>query len=224
MPKAHPLDFLILPPNEMKRRAADYEAMMARRRSVRHFSDRAVPIELIEHAIRTAVHAPSGANQQPWVFVAISDPKVKRAIRVATEQEEFESLDGRRMPSEWRKTLEPLGTGWQKEYFERAPWLVAVFQQPHSIDESGARHHNYYVRESVGIACGLFISAIHNMGLATLPHTPGPLSFLGSMLGRPATERPYILFPVGYPDFDATVPEIRPKPFEEVAVFVQKPR
>jgi nitroreductase len=222
MYRALPLDFLLLPREEMKRRAATFEGLMARRRSVRHFSDRSVPVDLIEHAIRTAALAPSGANQQPWVFVAISDLATKRAIRIAAETEEFETLEGRRMPNQWRDALQPLGTGWQKEFLERAPWLVAVFQQPYSVDADGTRKHNYYVKESVGMACGLFVAAVHNMGLGTLPHTPSPMAFLGSILGRPANEKPYMLLPVGYPEFDATVPDIDRKPFEEVVVFVTK--
>jgi iodotyrosine deiodinase len=203
---------------EMAARAAEFEALMAGRRSVRSFSDEPVPRALIEGAIRTAASAPSGAHRQPWRFVAVSEPATKRRIRVAAEAEERESYDGR-MPEAWLAALRPLGTDWRKPYLETVPWIVVVFEERHGVDGSGAVSKNYYVKESVGIACGLFIAALHNMGLATLTHTPSPMGFLSRILGRPDHERPYILFPIGFPALDAEVPELRRKRLDELAVW-----
>lgn len=214
-----PLDFITYEPEEMLARAQQLEALMRRRRSVRSFSDRAVPRQLIELAIETASSAPSGAHRQPWTFVAISSPELKRQIRVAAEQEERESYLGGRMPEEWRDALEPLGTDWQKPFLETVPWIVVVFQHTYGVDECGERFTNYYVKESVGMACGLFAAALHNMGLATLTHTPSPMGFLSTLLERPAHEKPYILFPVGFPAQGATVPDIERKPLRRVSVW-----
>lgn len=203
---------------EMAARAAEFEALMAGRRSVRSFSDEPVPRALIEGAIRTAASAPSGAHRQPWRFVAVSEPATKRRIRVSAEAEERESYDGR-MPEAWLAALRPLGTDWRKPYLETVPWIVVVFEERHGVDGSGAVSKNYYVKESVGIACGLFIAALHNMGLATLTHTPSPMGFLSRILGRPDHERPYILFPIGFPALDAEVPELRRKRLDELAVW-----
>lgn len=203
---------------EMAARAAEFEALMAGRRSVRSFSDEPVPRALIEGAIRTVASAPSGAHRQPWRFVAVSEPATKRRIRVAAEAEERESYDGR-MPEAWLAALRPLGTDWRKPYLETVPWIVVVFEERHGVDGSGAVSKNYYVKESVGIACGLFIAALHNMGLATLTHTPSPMGFLSRILGRPDHERPYILFPIGFPALDAEVPELRRKRLDELAVW-----
>jgi nitroreductase len=191
---------------------------MSARRSIRHFSADPVPRELIELAIRTAGTAPSGANRQPWRFVAVSDPATKRRIRIAAEEEEKKSYS-ERMPDEWLQALEPLGTNWQKPYLETVPWIVVVFEEIHGITEDGGVRKNYYVKESVGIACGMFIAALHHMGLSTLTHTPSPMGFLREILGRPRHERPYILFPVGYAAADATVPDIQRKPLDEIAVW-----
>jgi nitroreductase len=193
--------------------------LMDARRSVRHFSDDPVPRELVELAIRTASTAPSGAHRQPWRFVAVSDRAVKRRIREAAEQEERISYEGGRMPPEWLEALEPLGTGWQKPYLERVPWIVVVFEEVHGWKGDGSPRKNYYVKESVGIACGIFVAALHRMGLSTLTHTPSPMGFLRDILGRPKNERPYILFPIGYPAPDAEVPDIQRKPIEEVALW-----
>lgn len=193
---------------------------MERRRSVRMFSDEPVPRSLIEAAIRTASSAPSGAHMQPWTFVAVSNPAIKATIRKAAEQEEFESYEGGRMPEEWREALAPLGTDWRKPFLETAPWLVVAFAQSYGFHEDGTRKTHYYVRESVGIACGFFITALHQMGLVTLTHTPSPMGFLGSILNRPANEKAFILFPVGYPADDATVPVLERKSLDEVAVFL----
>jgi len=201
----------------MLRRARDFEAELDSRRSVRHFSNRDVPRELIEAAIRTASTAPSGAHRQPWKFVAVSDPELKKAIRSGVEEEEHVSYT-KRMPEEWKEAIRPIGTDWQKPYLEVVPWIVVVFEEVFRVDDE-ARHKNYYVKESVGIACGLFIAALHHMGLATLTHTPSPMDFLGQILGRPSNERAFIMFPIGYPADDAQVPNLKRKSLEEVATF-----
>jgi len=206
--RAVPLEFERLPEDEMARRGREFLRRMARRRSVREFAPDPVPRELIETAITAANTAPSGANRQPWHFVAVSDPEVKAEIRVAAEAEEREFYEGGRAAEAWLEALAPLGTGWQKPFLENAPWLVAVFKQVFARAEDGTRGTNYYVNESVGIACGLFIAAINEMGLATLTHTPQPMRFLSQILGRPDNERPFILFPVGYPHPECRVPSI----------------
>jgi nitroreductase len=210
-----------LPPEEMLRRAREFHAEMDRRRSVRHFSPDPVSRELIELAIRTASTAPSGAHRQPWRFVAVSDPQTRRRIRVAAEEEERRSYLGGRMPPEWLAALLPLGTTWEKPYLEIVPWIVVVFEERYGVNADGSRRKNYYTTESVGIACGLFIAAIHRMGLATLTHTPSPMRFLSEILGRPAHEKPLILFPVGYPAPDCQVPDLKRKTLGEVAVWVE---
>lgn len=205
--------------DEMRERGRRFFEEMNTRRSVRFFSPDPVPRELIELAIRTASTAPSGAHRQPWRFVAIADPALQREIRVAAEAEEHESYVGGRMPPEWREALEPLGTSWEKPFLETAPWLVVVFEELYGLRPDGSKRKNYYPKESVGIACGLFIAALHRMGLATLTHTPSPMAFLSRLLGRPANEKPFILFPVGYPAPDAEVPDLRRKSLEEIAVW-----
>lgn len=201
-------------------RAAAFRSEMASRRSVRMFSADPVPRELIELAIMTAASAPSGAHQQPWTFVAVRDPAIKGRIRVAAEAEERRSYEGGRMPPEWREAIAPLGTDWRKPFLEIAPWIVVLFEQVHGWFPDGSVRKHYYARESVGIACGLFISAIHRMGLATLTHTPSPMGFLTRVLDRPKNERPFVLLPVGYAADDCVVPDLTRKPLEEVAVFV----
>jgi len=205
----------------MRVRAADVLARLDGRRSVRHFAPDPVPRELIEAAIRAASTAPSGAHRQPWRFVAVSDPGIKARIREATEAEERRSYE-ERMPGEWLEAIEPMGTDWVKPYLDVAPWLVVVFELPWEPDASSptGRRKNYYVRESVGIACGLFIAALHHIGLATLTHTPSPMGFLSEVLGRPPHERPFMLFPVGHPASDAVVPDLRRKGLQEIAEFV----
>lgn len=206
-------------PSEMAARAEAFEARMASRRSVRHFSADPVPRPLIEAAIRTASTAPSGAHRQPWTFVAVSDPDLKRAIREAAEAEEHRSYEGGRMPPAWRDALAPLGTDWRKPYLETVPWIVVLFAQKHGIDAQGEHVQHYYVKESCGIAAGLFIAALHEMGLATLTHTPSPMTFLSRLLDRPPHEQPFILFPVGFPAPDAHVPDLDRKPLEAVSVW-----
>jgi nitroreductase len=199
----------------MHDRAEAFYALMDRRRSVRDFSDRPVPRELIERAIQTAGTAPSGAHRQPWRFVAVDDPQIKREIREAAEAEERESYENR-MSDEWLEALAPIGTDWQKPFLETAPWLVVCFAERYEVKENGEKVKNYYVQESCGIACGLFITALHYMGLATLTHTPSPMRFLNDILKRPSNERPYILFPVGYPAEAATVPDLDRKPLDDI--------
>ena len=185
------------------------------------FSAEPVPRRAIELAIEAASTAPSGAHQQPWTFVAISDPTLKHQIRLAAEEEERQSYDGGRMPPEWLAALEPIGTDWHKDFLDDVPWIVVLFEQVHGIFPDGSPKKHYYARESVGIACGMFISAIHRMGLVTLTHTPSPMGFLREILGRPANERPFVLLPVGYPALDAVVPDLTRKPLDEVAIFVE---
>jgi nitroreductase len=193
------------------------------RRSVRAFSPDPVPREAIKWAIRTASTAPSGAHRQPWKFVVVDDPAIKRQIRAAAEEEERQSYEGGRMPPEWLEALAPLGTDWHKPYLETAPYIVVVFEETYGFDEEGGRRKNYYVKESVGIAAGLFIAALHQMGLVTLTHTPSPMKFLSRVLGRPDNERPFVLFPVGYPAPDAHVPQLERKPLDEIAVWNPRP-
>jgi iodotyrosine deiodinase len=209
--------------DEALARGRAFFAKMDRRRSVRHFSADPVPREAIDLAIRTASTAPSGAHRQPWTFVVVDDPSIKRRIREAAEEEERESYEGGRMPPEWIEALAPLGTDWHKPYLETAPYLVVVFEQVHGFDASGRKQKHYYVRESVGIACGIFIAALHEMGLATLTHTPSPMGFLSAILGRGKHERPYILFPIGHPASDAKVPDLRRKALEEICVWNPSP-
>jgi nitroreductase len=219
-----PLSFERLPPGEQLGRSRRFLKRMQARRTVRHFSSEPVPFELIENAIATAGTAPSGANQQPWTFVVVSDPEVKRRIRVAAEEEERESYEGR-MSREWLEALAPLGTDWRKPHLEDAPYLVVVFRQayglrrdPESGQEKKVKH--YYSEESVGIAVGMLLCSLHQAGLATLTHTPSPMAFLSQILARPANERAYVVIPVGYPAEDAEVPVIEKKPLSEILVRV----
>lgn len=214
-----PLEFQTFPAEEMSRRASAFYERIRHRRSVREFSDRPVSREIIENALRTAGAAPSGANMQPWHFVAVSDPSVKKRIRSAAEKEE-KALYDHRASEEWLRAIAPLGTDEKKPFLEIAPWLIAVFLKKFTIDEDGARHKNYYTAESVGIACGFLLAALHWSGLATLTHTPSPMKFLGDVLGRPSHERAYMLIVTGYPAANATVPVIEKYPLEHIATFV----
>jgi iodotyrosine deiodinase len=219
--KPVPLEFTRLDADEALRRSEEFLELMRTRRSVRHFSTEPVPYELIENALRTAGSAPSGANQQPWTFVVVSDPAVKELIREAAEREE-ELLYKKRASEEWLEALEPIGTDWIKPHITGAPYLIVVFEQAWSRDENGEKHKHYYVRESVGIAVGFLLASLHAAGLATLTHSPSPMGFLTRILGRPENERPFILIPVGYPADDAQVPDIalRKKPLEEISEMV----
>ena len=202
--------------DEMHRRAAAFHEALRTRRSIRHFAPDPVPRDLIDRLIETAATAPSGANRQPWTWVVIGRPDLKRRIREAAENEEHRNYAGGRFPERWLQALDPLGTDWQKPYLETAPWLVVCFRQDYRVLPDGRHENNYYVNESVGIACGLFIVAVHQAGLVTLPHTPSPMGFLSRLLGRPDNEKPYILFPVGYPASGARVPDIHKKTLAEI--------
>ncbi|MEV8372714.1 nitroreductase family protein [Kribbella sp. NPDC056861] len=211
-----------VPIEEGLRRGRDFQAELEARRSVRWFSDDPVPLEAIELAVAAANTAPSGAHHQPWTFVATDDPEIKRSVRLAAEEEERAFYLERELP-EWHSSLARLETDEHKEFLEVAPWLVVTFAQKHTPLPDGSLRKNYYVSESVGIACGFFIAALHRMGLATLTHTPNPMAFLGKVLDRPRTERPYILFPVGYPAGDCEVPALSRKPLGE-ALIVRRAR
>jgi iodotyrosine deiodinase len=215
------LDFTRFAPEEMQQRGTGIRDEMTRRRSVRMLSDEPVPQELIEIAVETASTAPSGAHHQPWRFVATDDPAIKREIRAAAEAEERTNYESGRINEEWRTELAPLGTDWHKEFLEVAPWVVVLFEERYGIRHDGSRQHHYYVKESCGIAAGLFVTALHHMGLATLTHTPSPMAFLSKVLDRPTNERPFILFPIGYPVDGCEVPTLRRKSLDEVLTFVR---
>jgi nitroreductase len=220
-PKLVPLSgFREYPPEEMLARAKAFADEMRARRTVRDFSNRPVPRALIEDCLRAAGSAPSGANQQPWHFVAVSDPAVKRRIREAAEAEEREFY-AHRAPPEWLEVLAPLGTDEHKPFLEIAPWLIAVFIRRFDRNPDGTRRKHYYTDESVGLATGLLLAAVHHAGLVSLTHTPSPMKFLNDILGRPKDlERPFLLLVVGYPAPGAKVPDIQRKPMEQVASFV----
>lgn len=188
------------------------------RRSVRDFSDKPVPREIIENIIRTAGTAPSGANKQPWTFVIVSDSDLKHKIRIAAESEEREFYK-HKISDEWREDLAPLGTTWSKAFLERVPYLIVVFQQKYRLDKYNKKRKNYYVTKSVGIAVGILIMAIHNAGLATLTHTPISMNFLRDLLGRPENEKAFVIMPVGYPKEELTVPDIKRKTLSEIIVW-----
>jgi len=201
-----------LTPDEGMARGQQFLDAMDKRRSVRDFSDEPVPFEMIELAVAAANTAPSGAHQQPWTFVATSDSTVKHRIREAAEAEERQNYEGGRLPEAWREAIAPLATTSDKSYLDVVPWIVVAFAQKSTPMDDGSLRKNYYVNESVGIACGMFITALHTMGLATLTHTPNPMGFLTEIFDRPMTERPYILFPVGYPAAKCDVPDLERKP------------
>ncbi len=207
------------PEPEMRLRAASFYADMQRRRSVRRFSDRPVPREVIEDCLRAAGTAPSGANMQPWSFVVVGDPAVKRKIREAAEKAEREFYR-KKATEQWLHDLAPLGTGEDKPFLERAPYLIAIFAQRYQIAPDGRKVSHYYVNESVGIATGILITALHNAGLASLTYTPSPMGFLNDILGRTANERPFLILVVGHPSDDAMVPDISRRPLEEIATFM----
>jgi iodotyrosine deiodinase len=213
------LQFHELEPGVMQQRAEAFYQQMRTRRSVRDFSSRDVPRELIEQCLLTAGSAPSGANRQPWHFAVVSDLERKREIRLGAEEEEREFYQ-RRAPREWLDALAPLGTDEHKPFLETAPYLIVIFGQKFEVDEQSQKHKNYYVPESVGIATGLLIAALHNAGLATLTHTPSPMKFLNRILDRPATEKPAMILVVGYPTEDAEVPDITRKSLAEIASFL----
>ncbi|GAB4458386.1 MAG: nitroreductase family protein [Anaerolineae bacterium] len=222
--RRQPLVFEHLSPDAQRARSRAFLEWMRTRRSVRDFSTAPVPFELIENAVAAAATAPSGANQQPWTFVVVSDPAVKRQIRDAAEAEEKESY-ARRMSDEWREAIAPLGTDWRKPHLEDAPYLIVVFRHAYGlrtdpVSGEAVRVKHYYTEESVGIAVGMLLCSLHLAGLATLTHTPSPMGFLSAILERPPNERPYLIIPVGYPADGATVPAITKKPLDEVLVRV----
>jgi iodotyrosine deiodinase len=207
------------PVEEMKQRAADFYKEMKRRRSVRHFSNRPVPVDIIQDCIRTAATAPSGANIQPWTFVVVSDPEVKKQIRQAAEivEQEFYTAEATR---QWVDALAPLKTSYHKPFLVTAPYLIAIFAQRHGYDANGDKTKHYYVQESVGIATGMLITALHHAGLASLTYTPAKMAFLNKVLARPSNEKPFMILVTGYPGDGAEVPVLPKKRLEETAVFV----
>ncbi len=209
------LNFEQLSSQEQHQRSHTFLAQMKTRRTVRDYSSEEVPFELIQNAIETAGRAPSGANQQPWTFVVVSNPDLKQKIRNAAEAEEKESYE-RRMSDEWLEALAPLGTDWHKPHLEDAPYLIIIFKQAYAIAEDGTKIKHYYVDESVGIATGFLIASLHLAGLATLTHTPSPMKFLGELLQRPENERATMILTVGYPADDAQVPDISKKPLDDI--------
>jgi iodotyrosine deiodinase len=205
-------------PDEMNVRSASFAGWMDKRRTCRDFSDRPLSREIIENIIRAASTAPSGAHKQPWTFCAISDPEIKKQIRMAAEKEERESYEGR-MSEEWLKDLAPIGTDWQKPFLEIAPYLIIVFKRSYEFETNGHKHQNYYVTESVGLACGFLLAAIHHAGLVALTHTPSPMNFLSKILNRSENEKPFLLIPVGYAAEECWVPDLKRKGLNEIVEF-----
>jgi nitroreductase len=204
--------------DEVIARASSFYTWMNERRSVRDFSNKEIPKEIIEKIILTASTAPSGAHKQPWIFCVVSNAEIKKQIRIEAEKEEFESYNSR-MPEEWKKDLLPLQTDWKKEFLEIAPYLIIVFKKSYDFDIEGNKTNTYYANESCGIACGFLLAAIHYAGLAALTHTPSPMNFLSKVLNRPANEKPFLLVPVGYAAEECWVPDIRRRDLEEVSVW-----
>lgn len=220
MPRFVPLSgFVLHPPDVMRRRAQDFRESLERRRTVRDFSNTPVPHEVINECLRAAGTAPSGANLQPWHFVMVTDPAIKSRIRAAAEEEERDFYE-HRAPKEWLDALAALGTDANKPFLETAPCLIAIFGETYGLNADRSHRKHYYVNESVGIATGLLVAAIHNAGLVSLTHTPSPMGFLNEILGRPANERPFLLVVVGYPAADATVPDITRKPLDAIATYL----
>jgi len=205
------------PPELTEKRAKNFYKWLNDRRTVRDFSSKPIKKSIIDNIILTASSAPSGAHKQPWTFCAVSNQEIKKKIRVAAEKEEYRSYHDR-MSEKWLKDLQPLGTDWHKPFLENAPWLIVVFKRLYDWDKGGNKHNNYYVNESVGIACGFLLTAIHNAGLVALTHTPSPMNFLSEILKRPENERPYLLIPLGYPAKDTYVPSLERKALEEVII------
>lgn len=212
-------EYIESPQDEMLARSKEFYENVKRRRTVRQFSNRDIPKEIIENSVRAAGTAPSGANMQPWHFVVVSSPEMKKKIREAAELVEKDFYTNR-APQSWLDALAPLGTDDNKSYLEDAPYLIVVFSVRHSFDKEGNKIRHYYQTASVGIATGILITALHNAGLATLTHTPSPMAFLGGLLNRPETETPFLIVVAGYPKGDATVPDIGKKPLDEIATFV----
>jgi nitroreductase len=203
--------------DEMLQRSDAFYQYMNQRRSIRDFSDKPVPLSVIENVIRTASTAPSGAHKQPWTFCIVSDPSIKKQIREAAEKEEYESYTSR-MSEEWLNDLKHLQTNWHKPFLETAPYLIVVFKKAYDLLRDGSKKNNYYVNESAGLACGFLLAAIHHAGLCALTHTPSPMNFLSKILNRPENERPFLLIPVGFAADETYVPELRRKDLQEIAV------
>ncbi len=203
---------------EVLSRSEEFLKWANSRRSLRHFSDRPIPLKVMENLIMTGSTAPSGANKQPWTFCLISNKALKHKLRILAEEEEYKSYNGR-MSQEWLDDLSALGTDWQKEFIDVAPWIVVIMKRVYETDELGAKTNNYYVSESVGLAAGFFLMAIHNAGLVALTHTPSPMNFISKALGRPENERPMLLIPVGYPADKAEVPDLQRKNKEAVIEY-----
>ncbi len=219
-PGFEPLEgFVALPEADMRSQAKEFWQLMRRRRTVRDFSDRPLPREVVEYCVRAAGTAPSGANKQPWHFVVVSDPATKRMIRAAAEKEEHEFYHGR-ASQEWLKALAPLGTDESKPFLEIAPYLIVIMEEKHGMDQDGRPVKHYYVNESVGIATGFLIAALQHAGCASLTHTPSSMQFLNPLLGRPPHERPFLILAVGYPARDARVPSIKRKTLADIATFI----
>ena len=208
------------PAEQVLERSRDFYHFMDKRRTIREFSDRPVPREVIENLIMTASSAPSGAHKQPWTFCVVSDPAIKKAIRQSAEQEEYTNYHGR-MSEEWLEDLQAFGTDWHKPFLEIAPYLIILFKKAYDLTDKGEQRKNYYVNESVGIAAGFLLTAIHNCGLAALTHTPSPMNFLQKILNRPENERPFLLIPVGYPAETAQVPDLDRKRLDQVTAFYE---
>ncbi len=204
--------------SEVLKRSEQFFEWMDKRRTVREFSDKPIAKEVIDNILRSASTAPSGAHKQPWTFCVITNPDLKKQIRGAAEKEEYDSYHGR-MSEEWMKDLKPLGTDWNKPFLEVAPYLIVIFKKPYNLDKEGKKHNNYYVNESVGLAAGFLLTAIHDAGLVALTHTPSPMNFLSKLLKRPENERPFLLIPVGYPLDETYVPCIKRKSLEEIATY-----
>ncbi len=208
------------PIEEAVGKSENYYQWLDQRRTVRDFSNKAVPKSLIEKLILSGSTAPSGAHKQPWHFCAISNPQIKAEIRKAAEKEEYESYHGR-MSERWLKDLEPIGTDWNKPFLEIAPWLIVIFKKAYELDQKGEKTNNYYVNESVGLAAGFLLTAIHNAGLVALTHTPSPMNFLANILERPSNERPFLLIPVGYPAEEVYVPKLERRPIDVISTFYE---
>lgn len=212
------LDFSHITDEEMLKKSELFYLFMNKRRSVRNFSDKKLPEGIIDKLILTAGTAPSGANMQPWHFAIVQSPETKKKIRIAAEKEEKEFYTGK-APEEWLNALSVLGTDWRKPFLEKAPALIVIFEKKYSVDEKGNKIKHYYTKESVGIACGMMISAVHNAGLVSLTHTPSPMNFLNGILGRPENEKPYLILVIGYPGKDVMVPDIKRKQLGEISSF-----
>ncbi len=215
-----PYQLTRLDEREMLYKSRIFYELLNSRRSVREFSSRPVPRDIIENIIKTASTSPSGAHKQPWTFCAISNPDTKRKIREAAEKEEYNNYKSR-MSDSWLEDLKPFKTNWQKPFLETVPWLIAVFSRSYDLDDHGNKLNNYYVKESVGLACGMLLAAIHNAGLAALTHTPSPMNFLVKILKRPQNERPFLLIPVGYPADKCMVPDLQRKPLELISEWYE---